>query len=442
MADRKITGQIPAAGRVMLVEDDEDLRLATIETLEEAGFAVRAYAAAMPALEAINAEPPDAILSDVRMPGMSGLDLLDEVRARAPEIPFVVITGHGDVASAIRAMRAGAHDFLEKPCSPELLIDILRRAVDMRRLSVENARLRDRLARAPGPLDRLIGRAPVMVDLRRRVAALAGLRVDLLVAGETGTGKELVARILHDLSPRAEGPFVAINCGALSESDVDRELFGTTEAIGRVAQAEAGTLYLDRLDAMPDALQVRLLRVLEAREITPLGGGAARSVNLRVLGSVMGDPVQLVREGRLRNDLYHRFNAGALSLPPLRAREGDAELLVAHFAVEAAARHTLSKPVLDAVLRRRLALHDWPGNVREARTVAERLVIGLDVSLGPGQPPAQMLTEGYDAAMAGFENRLLQAALFQTGGRKAEAAALLGIPRKRLYLRLRHHALD
>ncbi len=441
MADSGISGRMPETGSVMLVEDDEDLRLATIETLEAAGFTVRAHAAAAPALAEISADWPGVILSDVRMPGMSGLDLLDEIRSRAPEVPFVVITGHGDVASAIRAMRAGAHDFLEKPCSPELLVDILRRAVGMRRLSLENARLRDRLARAPGPLDRLIGRAPVMVDLRRSISALAGLRVDLLIAGETGTGKELVARILHDLSPRADGPFVAINCGALSESDVDRELFGTTDAGGRVAQAEGGTLYLDQLESMPDALQVRLLRVLEAREITPLGGSAAQSVNLRVLGSVMGDPVQLVHEGRLRNDLYHRFNAGALRLPPLRAREGDAELLVAHFATEAAARHNLPKPVLDGVLRRKLALHDWPGNVREARNLAERLVIGLDVSFGSAQAETPLLTEGYEAAMEGFENRLLQAALFQTGGRKAEAATLLGIPRKRLYLRLRHHGM-
>ncbi|WP_333826704.1 sigma-54-dependent transcriptional regulator [Pararhodobacter sp.] len=429
------------AGMVMLVEDDEDLRLATTETLEAEGFTVCAHAGAATALAEIGPDWPGAILSDVRMPGMSGLDLLDEVRKKAPDVPFVVITGHGDVASAIRAMRAGAHDFLEKPCSPELLVDILRRAVDMRQLSLENARLRDRLARAAGPLDRLIGRAPVMVELRRRVAALAGLRVDLLIAGETGTGKELVARILHDLSPRADFPFVAINCGALSESDVDRELFGTTDTEGRIAQAEGGTLYLDQLESMPDALQVRLLRVLEAREITPLGGGPSQAVNLRVLGSVMGDPLHLVQDGRLRGDLYHRFNAGALRLPPLRAREGDAELLVAHFAAEAAARHNLPKPAPDTVLRRRLALHDWPGNVREARNLAERMVIGLDVSFGPAQAEAALLTEGYDAAMEGFENRLLQAALFQTGGRKSEAAALLGIPRKRLYLRLRHHGL-
>lgn len=425
--------------RVMLVEDDEDLRLATVETLELAGFQVSAHASALTALPELRADFPGAILSDLRMPGMSGLDFLDRVRAAAPEVPFVMITGHGDVQGAIRAMRAGAHDFLEKPCAPELLIDILRRAVEMRRLRLENARLRDDLARRPDPAEGLLGRSPVMVDLRRRVRALAGLRVDLMIAGETGTGKELVARILHALSPRAEGPFLAINCGALAEADVDRELFGTLDAPGRIARAAGGTLYLDELGSMPDALQVRLLRVLEAREITPLGAGP-RPVDLRILASVKRPPERLVAEGRLRADLFHRFNAGALRLPPLRARDGDAEQLVAHFAAEAAARHNLPRPALDAEFRRKLAYHDWPGNVREARNVAERLVIGLEVGFLPPEA-AERLDQGYDAAMEGFEARLLQAALIQTGGRKEKAAELLGIPRKRLYLRLRHHGL-
>lgn len=425
---------------VLLVEDDEDLRLATAETLELAGFEVRAHETPLTALPEVRPDFPGAILSDLRMPGMSGLDFLDRAKAAAPEVPFVMITGHGDVQGAVRAMRAGAHDFLEKPCVPELLIDILRRAVEMRRLRLENAHLRDSLARRPDPAEGLIGRSAVMADLRRRVRALAGLRVDLMIAGETGTGKELVARILHALSPRAGGPFVAINCGALTEADVDRELFGTGQAPGRIARAAGGTLYLDELGSMPDALQVRLLRVLEAREITPLGA-APQPVDLRILASVKTPPEELVASGRLRADLFHRFNAGALRLPPLRAREGDAEQLVEHFATEAAARHGLPRPRLDAELRRKIGYHPWPGNVREARNVAERLVIGLEVSFLPPGAAAERLDQGYDAAMDGFESRLLQAALIQTGGRKEKAAELLGIPRKRLYLRLRHHGL-
>ncbi len=419
---------------VMLVEDDDDLRLATAETLELAGFRTRVFEAAAPALAALSPDFPGVILSDLRMPGLSGLDFLDRVRKVAPEVPFVLITAHGDVPAAIRAMRGGAHDFLEKPCAPELMLDVLKRAQAMRDLHLENLRLRQTRME-----DRLIGRSPVMRELRKRLRALAGVQVDLLIAGETGTGKELVARLLHDLSPRAEGPFVAINCGALNEAEVDRELFGASDGPGLIARAEGGTLYLDELESMPDSLQVRLLRVLEQREITPLGA-APRPVDLRIFGSVKGPPDVLVAEGRLRADLFHRFNA-TLPLPPLREREDDAAQLVAHFAAEAAARHDLPKPHVDSALRRRIARHDWPGNVREARNLAERLVIGLDTSFPTPGTAGEALGQGYDAAMEGFETRLLQSALIETGGRKAEAAALLGIPRKRLYLRLRHHGL-
>lgn len=428
------------SGQIMLVEDDEDLRLATVETLESAGFAVQAHDRATPALEALTPDWPGVVLTDLRMPGLSGLGFLDSGRQKAPEVPFVVITGHGDVASAIHAMRSGAHDFLEKPCPPELLIDVLHRAMAMRRLALENANLRDRLSRAVGLEDQLIGPSAVMADLRRRVVGLAALRVDLLIAGETGTGKELVARILHGLSPRRDGPFVAINCGALTAADIDRELFGDSTTPGRIARAEGGTLYLDALETMPDALQVRLLRVLETREITPLGD-SPRHLDLRILGSVKQDPARLLAEGRLRADLYHRFNAGALRLPPLRDRPGDAEALLEHFIAEAARRHSLPKPAIPADLRRQLDWHRLPGNIREVRTVAERLVIGLDVSLTEAAAGTPAVIECYDAAMAAFESRLLQAALLQTGGRKAEAADLLGIPRKRLYLRLRQHGL-
>ncbi|SEN59507.1 two-component system, NtrC family, C4-dicarboxylate transport response regulator DctD [Paracoccus alcaliphilus] len=417
---------------VMLVEDDADLRQATTETLEQAGFRVHAFEAALPALAALAPDFPGVILSDLRMPGLSGLDFLDRAREVAPEVPFILITAHGDVPAAIRAMRGGAHDFLEKPCAPELMLDVLRRAQAMRDLHLENARLRQTRIE-----DRLIGRSAAMKDLRQHLRALAGLQLDLLIAGETGTGKELAARILHDLSPHADGPFVAINCGALSEAEVDRELFGTSDAPGLIARAEGGTLYLDELESMPDGLQVRLLRVVESREITPLGA-APLPVNLRILGSVKRPPDALVAEGRLRADLFHRFHA-TLPLPPLREREGDAALLVAHFAAEAAARHDLPKPHIDNTLGRRIAWHDWPGNVREARNLAERLVIGLDVSFpSPGETTGTADMD-FDTAMDAFESRLLRSALIQTGGRKAEAAALLGIPRKRLYLRLRHH---
>lgn len=425
---------------VMLVEDDSDLADATAETLTCAGFDVVTHIDAGSALNALAPCWPGVILSDLRMPGMSGLDFLDQVRRQAPVVPFVVITGYGDVKSAMRAMHAGAHDFLEKPCAPELLIDVLRRASEMRRLRHENMALRDRLSHAITPLDRIIGRSPAMVELRSRVSALASLQVDLLIAGETGTGKELVARSIHDLSNRAKSPFVAVNCGAITEADVDRELFGSGEGNeGRIAAAETGTLYLDELESMPDSLQIRLLRVLDTREVTPVGG-APRIIDMRVLGSVKADPKVLLEEGRIRGDLFHRFNAGVLKLPALRDRDGDALLLLEHFASEAAARHNLPCPRVSSELRGRAAFYSWPGNVREVRNMAERLVIGLEIDFMERAETAE-LSNGYDKAMERFEARLLEAALLQTGGRRSEAAALLGIPRKRLYLRLRYHEL-
>ena len=426
--------------QVMLVEDDVDLRQATVETLELAGAHVSEFDRADPALTSLRPDFPGVILSDLRMPGMSGLDFLDAARQRAPDVPFILITAHGDIPAAIRAMRAGAHDFLEKPCPPVLMLDVLRRAQAMRSLQLENSRLRDRLYFSGAPEDRLIGKSPAMEALRQRLRTVSGLQVDLLVAGETGTGKELLARTLHDLSPRAGKPFIAVNCGALNPTDVDRELFGTGENPGLIARAEGGTLYLDELESMPEALQVRLLRVLDAREITPLGS-APRHVDLRILGSVKHSPEMLVSEGILRSDLFHRFNA-VLHLPALRDRGNDAELLIAHFASQAAARHDLPKVHIDEALRRRIAWHDWPGNVREARNLAERLVIGLDPGLPhEGDPTKPEVRPDFDAAMNEFEARLLRAALVEAGGKKTEAARLLGIPRKRLYLRLRHHGM-
>lgn len=275
---------------IMLIEDDEDLRQATTETLERAGYQVHAYSAAQAALNELTADFPGVILSDMRMPGLSGLDFLDRVRELAPDVPFILITAHGDVPTAIHAMRNGAHDFLEKPCSPDLMLDVLKRAQAMRALHLENTRLRQTRIE-----DRLIGRSNVIRQLRERLQRLAGLDVDLLIAGETGTGKELVARVLHHLSARSDSPFVAINCGALSEADVDRELFGTRESSGLITRAQGGVLYLDELESMSDSLQARLLRVVEAREITPLGA-APRSIDLRILGSVKHPTKQLIAE--------------------------------------------------------------------------------------------------------------------------------------------------
>lgn len=343
--------------------------------------------------------------------------------------------------TAIQAMKHNAYDFIEKSTEPQHLIDTARRALEKRRLQLENLALRRKVQRIRDPQGELIGSSQVMADLRSTISRIGPLNVDVLLHGETGTGKDLTARCLHQLSPRAPGPLVTINCGAVTEMDIDRELFGfETENgsfPGRIERAQGGTLYLDELDSMPNALQTRFLRVLEERKITRLGGSDAVPVDIRVIAGVKTNPAALVHDGRLRGDLYHRMNVATLSLPPVRERGEDVIELMEHLLDQASENHGLPLPKLSQRQKKQFLTYDWPGNVREIRNIAARLVIGLeaDLQIGSGQPIE--VSTGYEAAMTAFETELLQNALLQTGGRKAEAAELLGIPRKRLYLRLK-----
>ncbi len=428
-------------GEIILVDDDADLLEAMQETLELAGFEVRSYANANVIADRIEPNWNGIVISDIRMPGRTGLEFLRLIQQNAPQVPFIVITAHSDVKTAIQAMKNNAYDFIEKPTEPQHLIDTARRALEKRRLQLENLALRRKVQRIRDPQKRLIGGSQVMEDLRGTITRIGPLNVDVLLHGETGTGKDLTARCLHELSARAAGPLVTINCGAVTETDIDRELFGfETENgtfPGRIERAHGGTIYLDELDSMPNALQTRFLRVLEERKITRLGGGDPVAVDIRVIAGVKTNPADLAQDGRLRSDLYHRMNVAGLALPPVRDRGEDVIDLMEHFLEIAAENHGLPRPKLSSRQRKQLLTYDWPGNVREIRNIAARLVIGLDTDLKVGTGAVADTAQGYDAAMSAFETRLLQNALLQTGGRKAEAADLLGIPRKRLYLRLR-----
>jgi two-component system C4-dicarboxylate transport response regulator DctD len=428
-------------GEVILVDDDADLLEAMRETLELAGFEVRCYANANVIAEQIQPNWNGCIISDIRMPGRTGMEFLRLIQQNAPQVPFIVITAHGDVKTAIQAMKHNAYDFIEKSTEPQHLIDAARRALEKRRLQLENLALRRRVQHIRDPREQLIGRSQVMADLRTTLTRLGPLNVDVLLHGETGTGKDLTARCLHEMSPRAAGPLVTINCGAVTETDIDRELFGSETETGtfpgRIERAHGGTLYLDELDSMPNALQTRFLRVLEERRITRLGVGDTVPVDIRVVAGVKTDPASLVADGCLRSDLYHRMNVASLALPPVRERGEDVIDLMIHFLEIAAETHGLPCPKLSQRQKNRFLTYTWPGNVREIRNMAARLVIGLDTNLQIGPDSPDLSEGGYDAAMTGYETTLLQNALLQTGGRKAEAAELLGIPRKRLYLRLK-----
>jgi two-component system, NtrC family, C4-dicarboxylate transport response regulator DctD len=428
----------PVTPRVFLVEDDPIVRRGSEQALLLAQMQVVPFGDAESALAALQRERPWAIVSDVRLPNASGLDLLREVRQRDRDLPVVLVTGHGDVAMAVEAMREGAYDFIEKPFPSERLVDTVRRAVERHALREENRRLREQLPDGGGlPL---IGQSPAVQELRRQIAALAPANVDVLIRGKTGSGKEVVARALHTLSGRT-GPFVALNCGALPESIVESELFGheagaftgaARRRIGRIEHAHLGTLLLDEIESMPLATQVKLLRVLQERQVERLGSNQSVAVDCRVIAAAKDDLKQLSDAGRFRADLYYRLNVVALQIPPLRERPGDVPLLMAHFLQEAASRFGKPAPQWSDNDMLRWRQHAWPGNVRELRNVAERIALGLPDGLQEGTARELTLPDRLDA----LERSLVSDAMAQAGDNVARAADLLGIPKKTLYDKL------
>lgn len=446
-----MTGEAALAQpRVILVEDDREVLAAIVQTFELEGFAVQACSSVGDALAAL--APPDqeaVVVTDVRMPGRDGLELLDALRRADPDLPVILVTGHGDIPMAVRAVRAGAWDFLQKPADPVRLIEVVRRALDYRRIVIENRALRAASAGIDATAQRMVGRSRAIDRARRLMAKLAASDVDVLVHGETGTGKEVAARLLHDLGGRA-GRFVAVNCGAIPETMIESELFGheagaftgaRERRVGKVEHASGGTLFLDEIESMPMAAQVRLLRVLQERSVERLGSNREIRLDLRVVAATKVDLVALAARGLFREDLVYRLNVATVHLPPLRERREDIPLLFAHFVALAAARLGRSAPPLDPALLARLTRGEWPGNVRELRNAAERHLLGLDdeEDAAPATPadPAATLEAQLDAT----ERAAIEAALLRNGGRIGVAATALGITRKTLYLKMRKHGL-
>ena len=439
---------MPETGPVLLIDDERAIRLAGAQTLELAGFEVETRESAEQGLVLLSADWPGIVISDVRLPGIDGLALLKSLRAIDPELPVVLITGHGDIAMAVQAMKDGAFHFIEKPWPAEHLIEVVRRALETRRLVLENRALRAQLAGAGS----IIGRRPAIERMRQTIAAIADADADVLVLGETGCGKELVARALHEQGGRRGRPFVALNCGALPETLVESELFGheagaftgaAKRRVGRIEYADRGTLFLDEIESMPPALQVKMLRVLQERLVEPLGANRAVPVDLRVVAATKVDLRAAAAEGRFREDLYYRLNVVFLRIPPLRERTEDIPLLFQHFALEAARRTRRDPPGLTPALAARLARHPWPGNVRELRAVAERLTLGLDDGLGdhleqPDNGPRPSLPEQVDR----FEKSVIEAELAARRGNVKATLEALGLPRKTFYDKLRRHGLS
>ena len=441
--------------QVILIDDDPHLRQALYQTLDLAGLHVLPLAEANGLAERIGRDWPGVVVSDIRMPGMDGLELLAQLHGQDPELPVLLITGHGDVPLAVQAMRAGAYDFLEKPFASDALLDSVRRALALRALVMDNRSLRLALSDRQLLSSRLLGVSPAMLRLREQIGALAATKADVLILGETGSGKEVVARALHDLSARRNGPFVAINAGALAESVVESELFGhepgaftgaQKRRIGKFEFANGGTLFLDEIESMSLDVQVKLLRLLQERVVERLGGNQLIPLDIRVIAATKEDLRQSADQGRFRADLYYRLNVAPLRIAPLRERGEDVLMLFDYFAGEASVRHDLTPNVLQPAQRALLLRHTWPGNVRELQNVAERFALGLELALdnsAEGQPAAgNEVSGGLSEQVEHFEKSLIAAELERSHSSMRSLAEALGVPRKTLHDKLRKHGLN
>jgi len=443
---------LETGGSVILIDDDKDLRRATAQTLELAGFDVQAFGRAREALAALPADFPGVVVSDIRMPEMDGLQLFAEITARDPDLPVILITGHGDIPMAVQAIQNGVYDFIAKPFAADYLSRTIARAQEKRALVLENRRLR-RLADAVDDDMPMLGNTPAITRLRQTLRQIADTDVDVLVTGETGTGKEVVANLLHQWGHRKRGNFVALNCGALPESVIESELFGheagaftgaQKKRIGRIEHADHGTLFLDEIESIPLSTQVKLLRVLEARVVTPLGTNEVRPVNFRVVAAAKEDLAVSSREGRFREDLFYRLNVVSISVPPLRERRDDIPLLFTYFAGRAARRFRKEAPALPRGYMQALQARAWPGNVRELSHVAERFVLGLDEEAKRTEAPAAPDAggEALSTRMDRLEADIIRQTLERCKGDVRATIEQLGIARKTFYDKLSRHGIS
>ena len=440
---------------VLIVEDDADLRETLCESLESAGFAVAQSADAASAKERLEAFAYDGLVVDLHLPDTSGMSVLEEAVARYPEIKAVIMTGFGGVAEAVEAMKRGAIDFLIKPFQLSQLARVLETAVDQQRLRVENAELRAQL-RGRFSFDSLVGRDSTMQQLFQTLEMVAPMNSTVLIQGETGTGKELVARTIHHHSPRADQRFVAFNAAAIPEGLVEAELFGHVKGaftgavsarVGRFELAHRGTLFIDEVSSMPLPLQAKLLRALQEREVERVGDSKPMKLDIRVIAATNADLRKLVKEGTFREDLFYRLSVIPVTLPPLRARRGDIPLLAQHMIKKSCRENNLQqKPLTQEALRILMAYH-WPGNVRQFENAMEHAVaMSLTAAeIGPETLPDEIRkpTEtGFNAAIAipdegidfssivsKLERDLIMRCLEKTGGNKRQAARLLNLSR-------------
>jgi two-component system C4-dicarboxylate transport response regulator DctD len=442
-----------AASTILVVDDDPTNRDLMAQQLAGIGGEVMTAGDGKVALEKLRSGFPGAVVADVKMPRMNGLELLRHAREVDPDLPVILVTGHADVAMAVQAMRDGAYDFIERPYDAERLRDMAGRALRARSLVLDNRSLRAELQAKAGPDSRLLGNSAPMDELRQTIAVVADTDANVLIFGETGTGKELVARSLHDLSRRSRQRFVPVNCAALPESLFESELFGyeagaftgaAKRRIGKLEHAHGGTLFLDEIDSLPLGLQAKLLRVVQEREIERLGSNEQVATDFRAVAATQVDLKKAVEAGAFRPDLFYRLDVAEIRIPPLRDRREDIPLLFQAFTHQLAARHDREPPQPSRDDLHALMTHSWPGNVRELRNVAERYVLGLhrDGALARivHEPEGRM--HGLDEQIDAFERCILEQELARHKGSMQAAAASLGLPVRTLNDRMRRHGLS
>ena len=434
--------------QILFVDDEKDLRISSTQTLELEGLKVKSFSSAQNVAESISQNFNGIIVTDIKMPGKTGLELMDELLEIDQELPVIIITGHGDVPLAVDAMRAGAYDFIEKPFSPANLVDVVKRALEKRALVLEVRGLRLAAAQSDDLETKLVGASKVMVYLRQQIKTVAQTSADVLIIGETGSGKEVVSRALARESDRAGQPFVAINCAALPADLVESELFGheagafagaIRDRHGKFEHARGGIVFLDEIESMPLELQAKLLRAIQERSITRLGSNEPIELDVRFIAASKIDLELAASENKFRKDLLYRLNVVTLKVPALSERKSDIPRLFLHLAKRAALKNKCTLPIISPLMLSSLAHKNWPGNVRELANVAERFVLGLgrvaegDIE-GGRQPLSQRVAE--------HEKTLIAAELTVHGGKLKQTYESLGLSRKSLYEKMEKHKLS
>ncbi len=459
--------------RVLIVDDEQNLRHMLQTLLKREGYEPVGVASVENALKELEERPYDVIITDLRMPGQSGLDLVDRVRAKNLESTVVVMTAYGSRDIAIEAMKRGAYDYISKPFEADELVLLLRKAEERERLFRENQTLHRQIRAGGGEpetgLGDLVARSPQMLELFRTVRKIAEFKTTVLIGGESGTGKELIARATHRLSPRAAAPFIAVNCGAIPDSLLESELFGHRKGAftdanrdrkGLFEEASGGTLFLDEIGELPIGLQVKLLRVLQEGEIRRLGDSQDIKVDVRVVAATARDLASEVLRGTFREDLYYRLNVFALHLPALRERRDDIPFLVEHFLTRMNARMGLSVTGTSPEAMKMLVSYDWPGNVRELENCIERAIVlcegsHIDVGVLPeriarhASMPSGDSDEGptddgdlsIKRASRRSEEMLIRRALQKTRGNRTRAAELLEISHRALLYKIKEYGI-